>query len=694
MILALQYLHEHAATGAAHDSEERSPPPSCHPGTRQAVLGRITGWYSGADAPPKKPIMWVHGPAGYGKTAVAQTISDDMEVQQQELDFNPLGGTFFFWRTSPERNNPSRFVITLAYQLATAVPDLSPHIERAVKCNRMIVNKTLEMQLTKLIIEPFRSLKNVDKIPRRLLIIDGLDECINSDQTPQVEGRYLEGQERTQRRVLDLIHTLHSHKFPLSFLILSRPEAWIKQYMESDRFKFITETVDLYEMGDHHDVEIFLRAELNRISDDIPKHQLGKDEEKWPSERSVRELLRRAGGHMLYAAIVIRHIDDPYDDRRRLLEDILASPSTNSPSINSPSINSPSINSPSTNSLPHSVPFAALHDLYRQIMLSCPAAKRPLMLEVLEEILIFVDPTDRPITTTLPSALQILDPLSGRASGEAGRALRCLHAVVRQDGGGQNNFFIHSSFPDFLVNSKATSEFAIDLRKARRRLLSKCFECMTSINSISSPSSVEGGEQLEAHLQHALKIWPYYWYCWDPLDEAEYVTQLNMLYTINLSACLVRANVVPPHYYIFARRLYDCRILTPNPVIPSAVDSAAAQYTSNPTQPTASLPAQQSPSQYMQSSVEEAFLYMLDPFRVQIFAPALSYMLFYYLWSCWSGGDKWDLQKDKAAKAWMSLKKTHPHLYQLLSWESLFEPWSEYYEFMKWVNALSFKEEN
>ncbi|KAJ2917935.1 hypothetical protein MD484_g2512, partial [Candolleomyces efflorescens] len=617
--------------------------------------------------------MWVHGPAGYGKTAVAQTMSERMEVQQHVLNFNPLGATFFFWRTSPERNNPSRLVITLAYQLAIAIPDLQPHVEKAVKRNPMIVSKTLEIQVTKLIAEPFSALDNVGEMPHRLVIIDGLDECINSDPTTQFEGEYPEDQERTQLRVLSLIHTLYSHNLPLSFLILSRPEAWIKRYMDSEPFRSITETVDLYEIeGDPHnsDVEIFMRAELERISRNIPEHQMGKG--KWPGERRLQRLLRRTGGHMLYAATALRHIDNPYDDPERRLQDIL--------------------DTPSTNSLTQSTQFtaAALHVLYRQIMLSCPPPHRPLMLEVLEEILIFMDPTNRTNKATLHTALQVLESVSGRAPGEAMRALRCLHAVIRhQEIGSQNSFFIHSSFPEFLVNPQAALEFTVDLRGAHRRLAYKCLQCITSINSIAPSYSAQ--DDLAIGARYALKTWPHYWYCWDPMDEAEYINRLNALRTIDLSACIIRDSSVGPHSYRYARWLYDCRILSPNPLTPAAADQRStgndARQGTNAAQIAAALPT------YLKSSVERAFLYMLHPSRVQTFTPAISFLLFYYLWSCWSHGDKWALQTDRIVKTWVVSRTKAPHLYQPLNSKSLFTPWQEYNEFMAWVASLSVSEE-
>ncbi|KAJ2921005.1 hypothetical protein H1R20_g16087, partial [Candolleomyces eurysporus] len=309
---------------------------------------------------------------GFGKTAVAGTVSKKME-SRTDLDFNPVGATFFFWRTSDERNSPKHFIITLAYQFTTSIPELAPHIEAAVKRNPMILDKVLEVQLVKLIVEPFKSLGELDKMPHRLVIIDGLDECINSDQQSRVEKQYAEDQERVQS------------------------------------FKGITETLDLYQVGDHlKDVERFVRDELARIVESLDP-QPGNAEE-WPGEDIVKDFLQRAGGHILYAATVIRHIDDPYDDPLQRLQDIL----------------NYRVIFNSTPDLTHSTPLSSLHELYRQILRSCPQANRAVMVEVLEELLL-----PQPLSgIKVSTSLNVCDRLTGRAPGRAIKALRPLHALA------------------------------------------------------------------------------------------------------------------------------------------------------------------------------------------------------------------------------------------------------------------------
>ena len=102
--------------GAIHESNELYPPPLCHPGTRDVVVGRVTGWYFDQSG-QKKGIMWVHAPMGFGKTAVAGTVTEKLKAMANKPSFTPIGATFFFWRNAPKRSSPAHFILTLAYQL-------------------------------------------------------------------------------------------------------------------------------------------------------------------------------------------------------------------------------------------------------------------------------------------------------------------------------------------------------------------------------------------------------------------------------------------------------------------------------------------------------------------------------------------------------------------------------------------------
>ncbi|KAJ2925166.1 hypothetical protein H1R20_g11932, partial [Candolleomyces eurysporus] len=498
-----------------HESDERYPPPLCHPGTREVVVTRIVGWYLDNNR-GKKHIMWVQAPAGYGKTAVAGTVTEKLKAMKNELGFNPVGAAFFFWRTSPERNSPSRFIITLAYQLAESIPELRPRIEAVVKSKPGIVKMALEIQLVELIVQSFKCLPDFNAMPNRVIIVDGIDECINSDRESRVQKQYAELQEIVQIRVLNLIHCLQSHHLPLSFLILSRPEAWIKRHLESSHFREIVEPLDLREVGDHmSDVKRYVRVELSRIA---ASHGLEGVEEEWPEEAW---LVSESDGHILYAATVIRHIDDPYGDPRQLLKDIVNNSAKSSP-------------------VSHSTPLLSLHELYRQIMRSCPERNRTLMLEVLEDAIAF---RIRNIVRRLPcgKVLELLDRLSSRSLGSGIKALRPLHAVLRI--GSMNepmySLFFHSSFTEFLSTPPISMEFSVDLNRGQERLLSNMLNCMTSItmNTIS--------EQLEEHILFSLNNWCPLWSRLSlglfQISRAAHICMIEKMLALDLSACLIRS---------------------------------------------------------------------------------------------------------------------------------------------------------
>ncbi|KAF8203534.1 hypothetical protein K438DRAFT_1536846, partial [Mycena galopus ATCC 62051] len=73
-------LHRAAGNDASHDAGERFPPPHCHPATRTDILAKLHDWALEDD--PTSRILWLHGPAGAGKSAVAQTLCQSLEAEK------------------------------------------------------------------------------------------------------------------------------------------------------------------------------------------------------------------------------------------------------------------------------------------------------------------------------------------------------------------------------------------------------------------------------------------------------------------------------------------------------------------------------------------------------------------------------------------------------------------------------------
>ncbi|KAF9071943.1 hypothetical protein BDP27DRAFT_1218293, partial [Rhodocollybia butyracea] len=284
----LHLLYGHTSTSAVFNAEARFPPPLCHPGTREAILGELKDWVE-QDTPQVFPndssIRWLYGPAGAGKSAIAQTFAEACAK-----DGN-LAGTFFFWRSDQSRNNPERLFTTLALQIAGAMPELRPIINSAIIENPSIVTSSIEILFDDLILQP--CLKR-SSARTRIVIIDGLDECSNS---------------RDQQRILSILeNAMYKHRLPFRVLITSRPEPRIKESFNSPKLRSICRWMplddDLFRVS--HEIRVFLWDKFQEI---LQRHWHTMDHvpRPWPSDNQIDILVGKASGHFIYPSTVLKY---------------------------------------------------------------------------------------------------------------------------------------------------------------------------------------------------------------------------------------------------------------------------------------------------------------------------------------------------------------------------------------------------
>jgi uridine kinase len=198
-------LLENSAPGAFHNSGERFDPPKCHPDTRTHILTKIMDWVV-REMGWEGFIKWLYGPAGAGKSAIAQSIAERCHARHLLL------ASFFFSRTDPKRNNEKCLIASIAYQMALNAPVTRRAIEAAVNKDPAIFQRSIEEQLKTLIINPLTHRSKTrffwSKPIPNLIIIDGLDEC---------------NDHRVQQHILHTISiALQQPDVPLKFLICSR----------------------------------------------------------------------------------------------------------------------------------------------------------------------------------------------------------------------------------------------------------------------------------------------------------------------------------------------------------------------------------------------------------------------------------------------------------------------------------------
>ncbi|TFK32915.1 hypothetical protein BDQ12DRAFT_771190, partial [Crucibulum laeve] len=218
----------------------RFDPPKCHPETRAAVLDMILAWVNNRQR--TSSIMWLHGPAGAGKSAIVQTITEECEKSKT------LCASFFFSRTAARRNKADHLIATIAHQLIRAIPQLEKPIIEAVESDSALFSLSLQVQVQRLIVDPILGLMQLNCWPKyspQLVTIDGLDECENPD---------------IQKLILRVIsEALISSNVPLCFLVASRPELALREAFNTGVVQKLSTCLALDDSFDpDKDIETFL----------------------------------------------------------------------------------------------------------------------------------------------------------------------------------------------------------------------------------------------------------------------------------------------------------------------------------------------------------------------------------------------------------------------------------------------------
>ncbi|KAF5324660.1 hypothetical protein D9611_004160 [Ephemerocybe angulata] len=301
----LERLEEKIAPGALHNSDERCDAPKCHPETRVAVQEEILSWISqgDADAQPKK-MMWISGPAGSGKTAIAGSVAEACKEQ------GILAASFFFSSFSGALNRRHKgcFIRTIAYQLGQhpTLADFGQRMLSHIDRDPAVLNLRLGEQLEALILKPLREGRakdTRDSVLPKVIIIDGLDECgletfvrrERADRSPASEQHVV---------LFALKQAADDSAFPFRIIVSSRPERVISDFF-SEEAKDITAEIFLDDKYDpDSDIALFLRAKFAEI------RRVYNLPQSWPGDKAIQLLVEDASGQFVYAATIIRFIQE------------------------------------------------------------------------------------------------------------------------------------------------------------------------------------------------------------------------------------------------------------------------------------------------------------------------------------------------------------------------------------------------
>jgi len=303
-ILGIDILYEASDPGAAFDSQDHYDR-RCFPGTRGQYISDITNWVTESVDPPSS-MYWMRGPAGVGKSAIAQTCAEKLK------ETGHLGAAFFFTvnkRSNPLRSNPLHLFTSIVYQLTTALPDYRATVNERISKDKSVVEKKMPSQFRSLIVEPIRDLeKQGKKVQPKAIFIDGLDECAGKDAQAEINKI--------------IASSVRERSTPFHWAIFSRAEPRIVSTFNQDNIASVTHCIELpISRTADGEIEMYLRGGFKNILEQQDFPQLLSS---WPSDNDIRTLVDAADGLFTHPAAVLRHVAYPPDSQfRERLQSVL-----------------------------------------------------------------------------------------------------------------------------------------------------------------------------------------------------------------------------------------------------------------------------------------------------------------------------------------------------------------------------------
>ena len=458
------------AAGASFDSHMEEHNAICLPETRTELLQLVREWASNGT----KPIFWLSGMAGTGKSTIARTIAQSFAKQ------GTLGASFFFKKGEGDRGNASRFFTTIAQDLINREPGMAVGIKKALDEDPSIAEKALKEQFEKLILHPLLGVGDQTQGISRTIVIDALDEC---------------GREEDIRAILQLLaKTRDISPVSLKVLVTSRPELPIRLgFREMPDGSY--ENIALHAIPENiieRDIRLFFEFELSSIRQ---QRSLSKG---WPTTDQIQTLVELAVPLFIFAATVCRYIGSKSGDPEEYLNQVLKYRKST---------------------------FSQLDRTYLPILDQLLAEQeeddRDSWLDGFRELVGSIVLLQAPLSTSsLAGLLQIPQQ-------QIRLRLDCLHSVLDIPSLDEHDApvrLLHLSFREFLVDPRkqGKSLFWVDEKVAHKRLLSHCLKLMSSpdgglrqdICNLSRPGTLRSeindgtiARCLSPQLQYACRYW-------------------------------------------------------------------------------------------------------------------------------------------------------------------------------------------
>ncbi|KAI9768268.1 MAG: hypothetical protein M1839_004162 [Geoglossum umbratile] len=420
------------AEGASFDSHMEEHNARCLLNTRTELLHHIREW---AKDKSSKPIFWLSGMAGTGKSTIARTIAQSFAHQGQ------LGASFFFKKGEGERGNATRFFTTIASDLIDHVPGLISGIIKALDADPAISQKALKDQFEKLILHPLLEIQRASPPTlTHVIVIDALDECEREEDV---------------RAILRLLaRTKEIKLMSLHVLVTSRPELPIRlgfERMSDGTYQdLVLHEVPKKTIG--HDIRLYLEHELREIREERSLSL------KWPTKDQIQALVELAVPLFIFAATVCRYIGTKGGDPEEYLNKVLEYRKST---------------------------FSQLDRTYlpvlNQLLSDQEEEDKGTWLHRFRELVGAIAILESPLSITSLAHLLQIPPKQIRCR------LDSLHSVLNIPNSEHVPIrLLHLSFREFLIDpqKQGKSPFWVGEKETHERLVSQCLKLMSSPNGL------------------------------------------------------------------------------------------------------------------------------------------------------------------------------------------------------------------
>jgi len=241
----------------------------CFDGTRTEILKEIIHWINNTD-PVTPRILWLHGQAGKGKSAIAHTTA------MQAKNLGNLWSCFCFTRVRQHEGLHKKLVTTIARDLADRDPRFRLLLAGIISNNYALTDtEDIAEQWQKLIVEPLSQLAS-SSARNVIIVIDALDES---------------GVDDTRDGILEIL-TTHGANLPATtrILLTSRPLADIGEALRTKQHILAKSLDDVDYDATTRDITLYISTKLKKLDGTF-------------CDENIRQLAAKSGGVFEWARL-------------------------------------------------------------------------------------------------------------------------------------------------------------------------------------------------------------------------------------------------------------------------------------------------------------------------------------------------------------------------------------------------------